>query len=388
MEYTQELKVQPAGFEAAVKFVIGLAERPCARTCNSLGLGVLSSLAKAAPGETVAVSPAGLVAALALIAPGAKGAAGAALSAGLDYDPDEFERMLRDAYNRSTGEAEVLMARALWPSTRLTLQADYLARLQDQDGAEIHPIDFAGTDAAAAINSWMGEHTRGLIRHATDALAADTIAAITSAVYFKAAWAKAFNPAHTQPGTFERGHGARLTVPMMQRDESCLYCEGPSFQAVCLYFAGLAWQAIIVAVNEGNPARVYPSELEFAPRKGRLIMPRLSFKTAAELTGPLKKSGLADVVSRNADFSGIGDQAFHLDSIRQSIAMSADEAGVEAAAATIARARPRFAGGEPPPFTMLVDRPFLFAIRHRATGLLLFAAKVCDPGTSLSPQKS
>ena len=63
--------------------------------------------------------------------------------------------------------------------------------------------------------------------------------------------------------------------------------------------------------------------------------------------------------------------------------LSADEAGAEAAAATIAKFKPQFvAAGELRPFTMLVNRPFLFAIRHRLTGLLLFASKVCDPGTS------
>ena len=83
MAYTQSLKVQPAGFEAAVEFVIGLAERESAAKCSSLGLGLLSSLAKAAPDQTVAVSPAGLVAALALLAPGARGAAGKALTSEL-----------------------------------------------------------------------------------------------------------------------------------------------------------------------------------------------------------------------------------------------------------------------------------------------------------------
>jgi serpin B len=374
--------VQAAGFEAAVAFVIGLAESESARTCNSLGLGLLSSLAKDALDQTVAVSPAGLVAALALLAPGARGAAGKALTTELGHDPDSFGRMLRDAaFSSSTGKAAVLMASALWPSTRLTLQGDYLARMQDQDGTEIRPIDFAGTDAAATINSWVSEHTRGLIRHVTDRLPADTIAAITSAVYFKAAWDIAFNPALTQPGTFERGQAARLTVPMMQREGTFAYCEGSSFQAVCLHFAGDAWQALVVVDRDEEAAMANPSA--FAARKGKLIMPRLSFKTAAELTGPLQENGLADVISRDADFSGIADQAFHVSAIRQSIAMNADETGAEAAAATIAKFRPRIMlPAELRPFTMLVNRPFLFAIRHRVTGLLLFAAKVCDPGTT------
>ncbi len=53
-----------------------------------------------------------------------------------------------------------------------------------------------------------------------------------------------------------------------------------------------------------------------------------------------------------------------------------DEEGTEAAAATsigLALGRP------PEPTTVVVDHPFLFFLRHQATGALLFVGRVVDP---------
>jgi serpin B len=391
MGETQSLKV-PGGFEPAVAFV---KRQPAPggegiAAANSLGLGLLSSLAGEAPDKTVAVSPAGLVTALALIAPGAGGATAKALTAVLGNDPGSIGHLLGDQARRDAEDssgAVALFAGAVWASARLVLNPDYVARLKQQ-GADIRAIDFTGADAITTINSWIEEHTRGLVPRAVDHLPADTIAAITSAVYFKAAWQSAFDPALTQPGTFEQSPAARLPVPMMSREGTFKYCEAARFQAVCLGFAGDAWEALVVLDRDGQDAGDEPAGLTFAPRKGTLTMPRLALKTAAELAGPLRENGLADVVSRGADFSGIGDQAFYLSAIRQSITLSADESGAEAAAATVGRFKPRIAIREKAPFTMLVNRPFLFAIRHRLTGLLLFVAKVCDPGTKTQQEKT
>ena len=53
-----------------------------------------------------------------------------------------------------------------------------------------------------------------------------------------------------------------------------------------------------------------------------------------------------------------------------------DEEGTEAAAATAAMV---FVRGRPPPVSVSVDRPFIFLIRDRETGAVLFVGRVLDP---------
>jgi serpin B len=54
-----------------------------------------------------------------------------------------------------------------------------------------------------------------------------------------------------------------------------------------------------------------------------------------------------------------------------------NEEGTEAAAATLAMAKPTAAPGQPPVFR--ADHPFLFAICETRSGTLLFLGRLTDP---------
>jgi serpin B len=60
--------------------------------------------------------------------------------------------------------------------------------------------------------------------------------------------------------------------------------------------------------------------------------------------------------------------------------VAVDEAGTEAAAATAVVIGERAAPAEP--VEMTVDRPFVFVIRDRQTGTILFVGRVVDPSTA------
>jgi serpin B len=81
-----------------------------------------------------------------------------------------------------------------------------------------------------------------------------------------------------------------------------------------------------------------------------------------------------------ADFSGITGQArLLIDAIMHKAYVEVDEHGTEAAAATGMVFRPTAAFPAVNQVTMTVDRPFLFAIIHVATGLPLFLGQASHP---------
>jgi serpin B len=123
-----------------------------------------------------------------------------------------------------------------------------------------------------------------------------------------------------------------------------------------------------------------------APKRVFLSLPKFEVNPQKSLAlGDLLRSlGMVDAFDRNkADFTGIANppspadrlvisNVFHKGFVR------VDEQGTEAAAATaVPMAR---AGGAPEkPFELAVNRPFLFFIRDRASGLVLFLGRVSDP---------
>ncbi|MDR1081268.1 MAG: serpin family protein, partial [Deltaproteobacteria bacterium] len=110
-------------------------------------------------------------------------------------------------------------------------------------------------------------------------------------------------------------------------------------------------------------------------------LPRFSFGWGTEsLLAPLAAMGLAPAFGGEADFSGMtGDRSLKISDVLHRAFVDVTEEGTEAAAASAAivtRALPAFE----PPRKFRADRPFVFLIRDRDTGAILFMGRVSDPG--------
>ncbi len=110
-----------------------------------------------------------------------------------------------------------------------------------------------------------------------------------------------------------------------------------------------------------------------------LRLPRFTVRSASRLTEVLAGLGMPTAFTDDADFSGFTTaEPLKISEVLHQVFVDVDEEGTEAAAATaIAMQR---AGGMPaPPVPFVVDRPFLFAVHHVASGAPLFVGRVADP---------
>jgi serpin B len=94
----------------------------------------------------------------------------------------------------------------------------------------------------------------------------------------------------------------------------------------------------------------------------------------------LRQLGVQAAFTARADFTGItGAARLLVDAVAHKAFIDVDEQGTEAAAATAVSFRPLAVFRGPPPVTMTVDRPFLYAIVHVPAGLPLFLGQVSHP---------
>jgi serpin B len=94
----------------------------------------------------------------------------------------------------------------------------------------------------------------------------------------------------------------------------------------------------------------------------------------------LRQLGIDAAFTDHADFSGITlQERLLISAVAHQAYIDVDEQGTEAAAATAVTMRPMAAVRAPEPVTMIVDRPFLFAIIEVASGLPLFLGQVRRP---------
>jgi serine protease inhibitor len=107
-----------------------------------------------------------------------------------------------------------------------------------------------------------------------------------------------------------------------------------------------------------------------------LFVPKFRFEYGVALRAPLERMGMGIVFQpRVADFTRIAPvDDLHISRVEHKTFIDVHERGTEAAAATSVVGS---VTSMPP--TLHFDRPFLFAIRERETGTLLFVGTIGDP---------
>jgi serine protease inhibitor len=319
-----------------------------------LGLALLERL----PGEDIVLSPYGVHRALDVVRRGATGATRAALDALLGPDPAP-EIALDD-------QAVILeLATAAWlapgygPGPALTL--------------ETGPLD------ADAVNAWAAAKTHGMIPRVVDRFDADVKLAITDAVYLDAAWTDPFDIGQTHPHAFEGG----ADVAMMRTSGEFAYAEADGLRAVRIPYGNTAdLDFIAVLADTGEPRGDAWRRLPFRTRAGTIELPRFSAQYRSELVPALIELGLGPAFVAGGDLENLftGDGAKRLSEIMQRARVDVDEHGTKAAAVTVVMAQAvSFRADPPPPFHLVLDRPFLWAVEHVPTGTLLFVGRVHHP---------
>jgi len=103
------------------------------------------------------------------------------------------------------------------------------------------------------------------------------------------------------------------------------------------------------------------------------LMPKFDFETGVDAIPPLQSLGMLSAFG-NADFSGISkSMGLFISDVLHKATITVDEKGTEAAAATMVAMQ------ESVPGELVIDRPFLFAIRHEPSGSILFMGRVLQP---------
>jgi serpin B len=347
-------------------------------------------------------SPVSVAAALRMALCGARGQTAAELGRALHEDgsPDAAADGLRSlsAVVRSltaSGSVTFRAPNTIWVQAGLPLLPDFTARLSEAAVAAWAQADFAAApeQARAEINRVIAGQTEDKITTLLPPHAVDerTKLVLASAVYLKAAWTNPFAaPATADAPFYPDGPGQpSLTVPMMHGTGSRAYLRGDGYQAVLLGYQG-ASLAMAVVLPDGPLAALAPRIGTAGPggllngatlHQVTLSLPRFRLEAAFDLVPVLQQLGVRKAFGNDADFSGITEaEPLKVGTVAHQAYIDVDEHGTEAAAATaVTMLRPSAIRRPPPAVTMVVDRPFLFAIIDTAAGLPLFLGQVTHP---------
>jgi serpin B len=372
---------------------------PFMETQLQFAFDLLNDAADAKAGQNVFVSAPNVALALAIAANGAKGETFDALAAPLAGQGTTLEQMNSDfaalqALLKQNSEGITLtLANSLWVNAGPPLNEDYLQRTQQTFDATIRTLDFAQPQSADEINQWVQGATNNKIPAIVDQLQPDLVMMIVSAIYFKAAWQRPFQPELTEEQPFTPASGSQISVPMMQQTGLFSHLKNDQFEAVQLPYIGNTARMVVLLPAEGSSVDALREQLTpqnwkawstaFAPAQGTLRLPR--FKTEFEITlnDALQNMGMGLAFdTQRADFSGMRPTPPNLfiTEVKHRSMVDVNEAGTEAAAVTsVSMGVTSIGPGEETPFEMIVDRPFLFTIEDVQTGAMLFQGVIQQP---------
>ena len=293
------------------------------------------------------------------------------------------------------------VANSVWAQRGYGFLPEYLDTLALNYGDQVRPVDFRRDPEGARlqINDWVSDETKERVTNLIPEVAINDLTrmVLANAIYFQAAWSNTFDERATRDRTFHLLNGSERPVPMMRQQANFLYANGDGYQAVELPYRG-GEVAITILLPDSGTFRQFEESLsgDLAEKvlKGlegalvRLTVPKFDIESAIGLSGTLKAMGMPDAFDdRAADFSGMdgrvcrarGDICLLISDVLHKAFVSVDEDGTEAAAATAVIVGVTRAVETQEPVELVVDRPFLFVIRHLGTGAILFLGRVVDP---------
>jgi len=288
------------------------------------------------------------------------------------------------------------IANSIWYRDIWSFNNEFLQRCRDYFDAVVRGLDFSDPTSADIINAWVKEKTNGRIEEIVDK-PIDPLTAmfLINALYFKGTWTYEFDPEETEDDEFTRLDGSKVPCRMMSQEADLLYLATDQFQAVDLpYGDGLFSMTVLlpksaVHIDElitGITPESWESWIsELDTHAVQLELPKIKLAYGLKMNNVLKALGMGvafDVGQANfsrmlvegAEYPG----NLFIDKVKQKTFVQMDEEGTEAAAVTMVEMAFITSIG-PSSLIMRVDRPFVFVIRERTSGALLFMGKIVEP---------
>ncbi|XP_058178452.1 serine protease inhibitor 2-like [Anopheles ziemanni] len=251
------------------------------------------------------------------------------------------------------------------------------------------------TEAAAIINRWVSDSTKGRLREIVtpDGLEGAVITLI-NVIYFKGLWTFPFPEIPNNSKPFNGSRGKTSNAMYMEQNGHFYYDNSAELgaQILRLPYRGNKLAMYFILPNQGNSVQSVLDRLDnevlhralwyMDESEVNVTIPRFKIDFSETLNEPLQAMGIKEIFSVNASLSllarGRGvDGKIRVSRILQKAAITINEFGSETQSSAETSLTGKFGGNEVQTFT--ANRPFIFFIEDEAFGTMLFAGKVEDP---------
>jgi len=374
---------------------LSVAEGELIEADNTFAFKLFKEINEQQGDENIFVSPLSVAMALGMTYNGAAGSTQQAMQEvlelqGMDLqEVNESYRSLINLLQDLDQQVEFTLANSIWYRNTMTFEQDFIDLNRDYFDAEVTPIDFSAPSASQTINGWVDEKTNGRIPEIVPQTIPDYIVMyLINAIYFKADWTYQFDKSRTSDAPFRLIDGSEVTVDMMAHGAEIpvRYLWNEDLMGVELSYGGNAYvMTILLPYELGNINDLLDSLTEenwsgwldqLYGGEMHVRLPKFTLEYELKMNDVLTAMGMGVAFSpAAADFTRMyAPGGLYIDEVKHKTFVKVDEEGTEAAAATSVGI-----GLTSAPMEFVVDRPFVFVLREKLSGTILFMGKVVDP---------
>jgi len=365
------------------------AEEEIGQAANQFGFDVYHKLYK---GDEMLISPLSLSLALSMTANGAVGQTADEMLSTMGFkgqsidDMNTYYQKMVTAMLEADPKTTFEVANSIWADENIGIKKSFTDATSKYYSSDVFPADFSTQATVNKVNGWVSEKTHGKIPTILNAPDRNLKMALINALYFNGKWAFKFSK-NTKKEDFTNISGSKSKVDMMSAEEDLTYAEYDGFRMVSLPYGNGAFSMDVILPKEGEDfgkevARFNAATLQSLIDNGStapvyLKLPKFTFSYSADLVEILKSLGMNKPFSNLADFSAMAEQSLKISMVMQKTFIDVNEKGTEAAAVTFVGmvATSVGPGYQPKPVEFFANRPFLFTIREKSTGAVIFVGQ-------------
>ena len=374
----------------ATKIEMAAGESNMVYKSNKFANGMLLNLCsqETNKNQNVTFSPLSMEYLLAMVANGASGSASSEIMSAMDLSEftlanlNSYYQSLAVALPKADASVSLDLGNALWLQKSFTFKDAYVSSVKSVYGAEVSNVDFAQSEAVKqTIDTWCSKITNGMISKTSLNITTDMKFVLSNASYFKGSWTTPFDVKSTKQSSFANENGSTATVDMMNGTGDMAYCKESAYSAVKLPYGNGSFSMLLILPTNASDVNTLAKSLSWNDVNNKLKTTSVSlslpkFKAASNwgsFADVLKSLGIKQILSAdNNPLSNMSASPLYISQVVHDACLSVDEQGTTAAA--FSGTSGITMGG--PSVSLSFNRPFLFAIRENATGVILFMGKI------------
>jgi len=309
-----------------------------------------------------------------------------------EYEINEYNQKILHSFLELDPSTDLVIANSIWYRNELSVKTPFIETTQKYLDADVRALDFSSPDAANTINNWIADKTRNRFNNiVASPMPVDMMMYLANALYFKSNWqiGYRFDKTKTKLSNFTKTNRRKMKVHLMEQTTFLPYYADRYLQCVELPYGNQAFSMLaILSVKNMNinqlieyldNVKLDNAVSSIQRQRVWLKLPRFKIECEFSLNQPLMDLGIRQIFQ--GGFANISDDELWVSKVRQKTFVEVNEEGTEAAALTDivmvgAGGRRRV---QSRPIRFFADRPFLFLIKEKSTGLILFVGRIDEP---------